>query len=835
MRFRAALLLGLGIAFGQDTAAFGGRLGNTLNPSAADYAAAFDPRGLSSFRQTPSRTPSGFLHAWPRAPSEGLGIDGLGRILGSLEFGVLETDDDERAERFLQYSDWDAGPLLNALSLDWLNTGASRYLKLSALGAGRDDQAWRAELGEYGRFRLGGFYNETPHVFTTNAVSPYQGIGGSLLKLQPGIAPRPFAPPAGDNSALAGALAGAAARTLALSREQSGVAFEWLLGRSGRIFARYGHEAREGSRPFGGTFGAEFYNPLGGAVETVEPVDFATHDVTAGTYLSLGGTQINLVYAGSWFYNDQNALVFDNPFVLAPEPPGGGIAARRALQGRSALAPDNDSQQVKLDFARRLPFDLQLTGSGSWTRMRQNDALLPQTITDNAPALPDPIDWSLYRTTDALSRARADAEIEQLRGHLQLDARAGRRLRLNASVTRFDEDNDTAYTAINPLTGEYGYVIEDGAYPLGLGLYAPGGTSRVRYRSTPFARSELDWRFGAIWRALDRTNVQLAFSREEIERDHRERDRTLEDRISLNASDRHFSRATLRLTAELAERDGDAYVQEPLEEFFTSSLPGFPAGGFGARPVALADLRKFDLADRDQRKIDGQVNILARNDLDLAVSGQWLDNDYGARFGRLDDQLASIGAELNYQPAPAFNAYLFVQHQRYEQRQRGATYSGGADPAAGGASFPAGAFWSEETDGRSQAIGAGLKLSHRVFSLRSDFSHLSSTDDLSYRYASPSALAASIGGMADAAQAGAAFPSVRFDRNIWETDLEWTVNPRVSLRFYHRYEQARTRDWRYDGLAPLVNNTLFLAAIPQDYSVNVFGVFLRVNAASAEN
>jgi hypothetical protein len=69
-------------------------------------------------------------------------------------------------------------------------------------------------------------------------------------------------------------------------------------------------------------------------------------------------------------------------------------------------------------------------------------------------------------------------------------------------------------------------------------------------------------------------------------------------------------------------------------------------------------------------------------------------------------------------------------------------------------------------------------------------------------------------------------------QNTLEASLLVPINKMVSTRFYYRYEDGKVRDWHYDGVAanPVpANGAVYLDAGPQDYRVNVFGLFLRLN------
>jgi len=792
--------------------------GNALNPDGEWAHRTVDPRGLSSFKQAPSRTPGGLLYEHPPVPRDFKSLtDGLD-YYGHIELGLLTDDGKERSAQFREFSDWDTGVLLNSFNVGLLHRETGHFAELAGIGVGRDDQYYALEAGRHGRFRLSGFFNETPHVFATNAVSFFDGIGTDHLVLPAALTP-------GNNSlaALSAAIETAGRHIIDLSREKGGFSLRLTPLDRLQLHAGYTQESRNGTRPFGGGFSAVFYGAgdIGGVVETAEPIDYVTHDFSGGLNLATLRYQLNLNYAASLFRNDKRYLTWENPFQNFP------TDAVLIERGRFALYPDNDYHHVKIDGAHTLPLNGRITASLSWTKMSQDEALLPPTI--NSGVSVTGIDLDDWNTAAALKQRKADAEISTWRYQLGVQLTPWKRLSLRARLRYSDEDNDTRYTAFNPVTGETGYIIEDGSHFFRgeTGVFEPGVPgSRFHYRSIPFAQQELQLDLGFDYRIAKKTTLTVSYEREEIERDHRERDETDEDRWSVRLSNRSLPWATLRLSYEYADRGGSAYDYNPYEPFYTSSLPGYASDSAnGSRPHTLADLRKFDLSDRKQHLFKGRVNFLIRDDMDVVVSGQWSDEDYKSDFGLRDGETKSVNAEWSWQPSMRGGMYAYYSFHRNETHMANANdLRIGTDPAAGGDVFPASAFWSEFSAGRSHVLGLGVNYAWDRVALSSDYAYVYSRDEFDYRFTSEDAYEDR---NIRAADAGDGFPDLKYGEQVATTELTWTVNRKLDLRFYHRYEWSKTRNWHFEGLQPLIGRNLFLAAVPEDYTVNLLGVFLR--------
>lgn len=790
-------------------------LGNTLNPTGTDTTQTLDERGLATFKKTFSRSPTGLLYEPPFNPPRFGKIDDW-HYRGSIEGGFLIDDDSAKPENFIEYSDWSEGPLLNYFNFSSWQENKGYFLDLSGGGVGRDDQYYLAQGGRYGLFKLTGFFNEIPHVFETRGLTLFQGVGSQQLLLPAGLVP-------GNNTAeeIHSALEAASRRSLDLSRKKGGLGFEVTPTPHFRIHGRYTQEANKGTRPFGGTFLAPFYTggTAGGVVETVEPINYLTHDLLTGFNYGARRYQLNFTYRASFFRNQKKTLSWENPFKNLP---GERFVVER---GRFALYPDNDFHNVKLDFSYRLPLRGLFTSTAAWSRMHQDDDLIPPTV--NSGQADSGIDLNNWNTTAALSQKTAQAEINTWLFQVGLRLVPFDPLTLRADFRYYDEDNDTDYTAFNPLTGEIGYIVEDGADPNRGFVFQPNQPARpFHFRNIPFAQRKKNWSFNADYRLIPKTTLGLGYQREVIERDYREREETRENRLIARVSNRSIPWATFRFSYEFSDRTGSPYRFDPYTAFFTNSLPEFNSLlPQGTTPFTLADLRKFDLSDREQHLFRGLVNVLLGETMDFSLSFTRVDNDFDARFGLLHDENNAINLEWNYQPSPKLNTYVFGSYQTRTNAIANINDAGfSTDPNAGGTTFPLSAAWRENMDETNTALGVGFFYQFDRFTLDGNYSFNWSRSEIDYEAASNLALANPELSL-DAI--GNSFPDIKYTRHILETNLRWKINKNLALRLLHRYERGTIRDWHFEGLNPLIDNHLFLVATPNDFEVNLVGLLIQ--------
>jgi len=771
--------------------------GSAFNRRGGDLALERDERGLSQLVPERSRTPGGWLYDAPYGIRPALPLDDGWNYRLSTELGAVHGTG--AAPRLRDYGDYRNGFLLNYFSLGLEQAGTPNYLDITGGAVGREDQHYRANFGRRGDFRAGVYFSEIPKLFTDRARTVFQGAGSGSLTLPAGLVP-------GNNTPaqLAAALQTAPLFELGFSRKTAGLDFDATPGTDWRVYARYAQDRKQGTRPFGGASGY----PGVTAVETIEPVDYKTHNVSAGLQWSGEALQANLAYTGSFFRNGIDTLTWEHPLVV-----GDPAVVQR---GRMDLYPDNAFHNVKLDWSAVLPLRGRLTGGLSWGRMTQDDALVAPTVNAGVLSATDLANWN---TTGALSRPSAGARIDTRLAHLGVAFSPVSDLSLQAKLRHYDEDNKTRYAAFNPLTGQSGYLGLDGANNSNIvpGLFG------VPVQAIPYQRRKDNYGVEADYRLLRRTNVTLGYEREDSKAPYRAVAESKEERLRAGLNNRDIPWATVRLSVEHANRTGEGYHYDANRPFYSSTA-------LINAPATLAELRQHDIADRRQDVVNARVNFLVARDMDLGVSGKYVDNDYDAFYGRLGERKSALNLEWNWQPRPGASTYAHYGFERVKNRMAqindsAAGWASG-NPAAGGPAYPLANRWEEESRDDAHVLGLGFRYAFARATIESGYTYMYSPYRTSYGYASSGALA---GGAAAAAGAGDGMPDILFRSQALETSLRVKLGRDTALRFYHRYERARYEDWHYDGL-PLILGTgeaVFLGAGPVNYSTNLFGVFFQ--------
>ena len=361
--------------------------GNELHPTGVSGWWPPDESGISLFVQNP-RSPTGLLYPIPKKVDEPRQTEGGWLYHAFVEMGYLGNTGDVDVGKFNEYGDFDSGLLVSDFSLTAERPTDALYVNALAGSVGRDDQYYRFEAGRHGDFRVRGYFNSIPHQFTSRAKSIWDGLGSGDLTLRGGLAP------GNSTSEQVGALlAQSEDTTLELKREKLGVAITAKLLQAMEVYANLSTEWRDGSRAFGGTF---FYPNFGQSMETIEPLDYLTHDIALGIRFRAANYQFNLAYTGSFFRNDIETLTFENPGLSEFD------IGFKPERGRFALSPDNDYHRLGGDFATILPWwQGRLTASAGYSEMRQDEDLLPHVVDDGLGA--NGFDLTPWSTTAGLS------------------------------------------------------------------------------------------------------------------------------------------------------------------------------------------------------------------------------------------------------------------------------------------------------------------------------------------------------------------------------------------------------------------------------------------------
>jgi hypothetical protein len=681
--------------------------GNALNPAPINPATAgrwMDEEGLGT-RIPAARTPTGQFYNIPLDPGEEVETrKGDWRTSSFFELGGLRVGGDHRSAGFLNYKDLRTGPYVNNFAVLGEKPGEARFFEAVGGALGMQDQFYRVQFGRYNDWKVSAFYDGTPQVFTTTYRSLWSGLGTGNLTLN-ALAPGGTTNAATTQTNIQNALATTSYSELEVIRRKAGVRLDMGLSDSWKLYASFTEDRREGARPFGTVFGG---GGGGGNIETAESIDYATHEFLAGLQFSDSRSSFNLRASASFFRNDMDTMTVQSPLFITLNGTT-GLTPGLFTQARYDLVPNNEHYNVKGEYARALPdfFRGNFTAAVALGSMRQNDSLIAPTelaLTGGTVTAGGASLANAWNTTDALSRQSARARIDTRLADLGLSFKPASGLDVRAKVRYYETSNSMQYQSCNPLTGQWGRLLNDGS---GLSLVTastiagdnPAGTSanafnalrcdlaaaqalnlvpssgNVPIRSVPYEYQQVNESVAADYRLGKASSVNAAIERETFHREFRERDETWEDKIKLAYVNRGAIEGMIRLSYEHTRRRGSEYNANPYEPFLSAS--------FGPTPVAntvavqswfhsIDGFRSFDISDRDQNILNGRVNYSFRPNLDAAMTLQLKDAEFPGQYGRTGHQKSnSVTFDLNYQSGSTAVLYGFYSYQAAAMEQRG--------------------------------------------------------------------------------------------------------------------------------------------------------------------
>ncbi|MBI4264372.1 MAG: MtrB/PioB family decaheme-associated outer membrane protein [Acidobacteria bacterium] len=472
-----------------------------------------------------------------------------------------------------------------------------------ATHVGYRDQQYEAAFNQFGKVKAWFEWNQIPIFYSTDTRTPYTAASAGVLRIDD----------AAQRAASLAAVAPLAAPFDLRARRDTGrfgvsvtptPALDLTLNVS--------TAAREGQMPWAGTFG--FSN----AVELPAPIDHRTTDLNAAAEWGSDRGSVRLQYDGSWFDNQVQTLVWDNPLRISDSPTAG------SSQGRMALWPNSTLHAVGVTGTLRLPARSRATAYVSVGSWNQDEALLPFTV--NAAISPIPLD-----------RATAQAEAQITATNLSFTSRPADRLWFTARFRRYDFDNQTPEFRVTSRV----------AYDQSLQTSLLGGTHAFGYIRNWFdADASYDLTRSAA--------VRVGYGLEDVERTFRLFEETTEHifRASIDSTGNQY--VTVRGVYERGTRTGTGLDEEVLDEIGEQ-----------------ISLRQFDISDRHRDRFSAIVQVTPVAQLGVnGTVGLGKDHRPDAHFGLLEAQTRFYSLGVDVVPRDEVSAGVTWGFDKYTSLQR---------------------------------------------------------------------------------------------------------------------------------------------------------------------
>lgn len=602
------------------------------------------------------------------------------RTSGDVKIGVQGLDKKGAdSSKFNEYRDIKDGLYLYELNAA-IDTPGGYYLNLKGIDIGRLDQDIIIKGGGNGTWELKGEWNETPHLLSNKAKTPYNYEGNGLYTTaaNAGVTSMTTASTAQDTLVSNFLNSNIHSTDLKTQRKEGSLEMSYTPTSYLGFRLGYSDEGKEGNILTGAPLGDR--PPRTMNVQLTEPVKYSTRNFTAEGEYKGEILQANLKYLLSEFKNDVDSLTWQSMFYGEDSASGtqdynNDIGRTASTYGRMALPPDNRYQNVTLSFGLDLPLDSRLMANAAWGTMEQNDDLLPysySTLTSN------------WNATSKLPAAKADAKLGTVNYSVDYIVNPVKELNLKAFYRTDELTNSTPQK-------EWYYITSDTASNTSSGT--AGNNQR---KNLPYAYKKSNIGIDAAY-SFYMATFGIGYEKEDIDRSYREAD-TSENiwRVSLSS---HLAKwLSLRLKYLNGQRDNGTYNGEITDESYhfsnaADSGNDRPYAAFGNHP----DLRKFDVSDKKRSQWDVSASLSPTDTLGISLAYTLSANDYdsgvssvtplagvsvantaaqaastaGSQLGLLKDEMSSYSIDANYRPSKEFYFNIFVNGENFKTEQRG--------------------------------------------------------------------------------------------------------------------------------------------------------------------
>jgi MtrB/PioB family decaheme-associated outer membrane protein len=502
--------------------------------------------------------------------------------------------------KFYEYRDLQAGPFGNI----WLATGSSDGLYQIDFGAkniGYNDQSYYLDASKAGEHYLSLGWDETPHLYSTSALTIFSGVGTNALT-----------PTCGSNLT-AGSLAGQGAlinpcltpTDIGIRRDTASAAYRWTPTDAWDVKADFSHLTRKGTQVDGvidlGTTGSS-----GNAIQVPKPVDDTTQNYGlngeyAGT--SPWGQKITykLGYSGSQYTDNYSAYTVATPFT-------GGFPIARV-----STWPSNQANGFNGTVAADLPWKSRYVGTTSYTMMTQNAAFIPMTANPAAAAY-------------ILPAASLDGDINTLLSNNVVTTKITPELTSKLSYRYYNFKNNT------PSLHFPNWVIGDGT-----AIQATALNSLVISYVKQNAGEELNWRPSREW------NLGAAYGYERYSYNGADADVTYENSGKVYADWKPTSWLGFRSSGYFSDRRYQTY---DYLNFVGNNLTTAANNRYSAA------YRQLMLDNRQTWKANFSADIIVLPGLTVTPNTKYQDDNYGVdptnQLGLQDNRSWNGGVDITY-------------------------------------------------------------------------------------------------------------------------------------------------------------------------------------------
>jgi MtrB/PioB family decaheme-associated outer membrane protein len=742
--------------------------------------------------------------------------------------------------KYYEYSSIKPGPFSNL----WLGTGTSDGLykfDLWADNIGYSDQRYEFGGSKAGQVYVNGVYDQTPHVYSENALTLYSGLGTSALTLPPGLSNTlfnaagcvrvPGQQPTGCTSGNPTAAQVAAIGTiinnnvyiteLGIRRDTAGGTIRWTPTDAWDINVDYSWMHRHGTQAEGVVFSP---GTSGVVAQVPKPVDDTTQNF--GINGEYKGTSpwgkaftFKLAYGGSIFQEDQGEFyTVANPFCATGSGPGecarnGSPSSPTALM---TLWPDNQAHGFSSTVGADLPMMSRYMGTVTYTMMRQNEPFIP-TI---SPVIFTNAGNTVLGAPPALPASSLNGSINTLLSNNVLTTQITPELKSKLSYRYYNYDNQTPELTFADWT-----LTDVKSANITTANYAPVNSLSIAYTKQN-AAADLVWSPNRQW------NVGAGYGFERYDWTRADVNATNENSGRVFADYAPWSWLTSRVSWIFADRRYDTYDYRGNVGNFQWADPICQPPATGCSTQYSTAMRQFYLDNRQRNIVKFSTAFDFMHGMTITPTFAYQSDDYqlsANQQGLNSSRSLKAGVELAYAMNPSTTILLAYM---YEQDQQNLSFT----TATGDAAVTAANTWSTPIKDKVNTLMAAVNWTAIPEKLDFRFSYTVSLSNDSQPLTSNA-------GAIPSAATGGQIPDVTGQWSRFEAlakynfDKGWTksmgFNGEAYAKLRYVWERNSVNNFDQDIMQaymnPLISNTGFMTWMAFDnpnYNVHLLGASL---------
>jgi MtrB/PioB family decaheme-associated outer membrane protein len=727
----------------------------------------------------------------------------------NLPFPSVVLTNQKSLAKYYEYSSIKPGPFSDfAVSMG--SRDGLYQIDTGGKNVGYSDQNYYLDFSKAGQHYFDFVWDQTPHIYSTSAQTPYLGVGTNALTLPAGCASRT------NTTAVVVANCLQPTTDVGIHRDTAAIEYRWTPTDAWDIKADISHMQRSGTQVDGIVGLTPGASPTASPIQVIKPVSDTTQNFGVnGEYLGTSWWNqkytFKVGYRGSTYNDDFSSYTVQSPYCT------GNTCATAAQSpfARLSLPPSNQMNSGNATLAADLPFKSRYVGTVSFTDMTQNAAFIPMTDNPNASVAVA----SILPTLNGVRQTSLNGDIQTLLSNNVVTTNITPDLTSKATYRYYNFQNNTPELLLGPPGSTTAWV----SYDQNVATERAIQTLSIGYIKQN-AGEELTWRPTRDW------HIGVAYGYERYDYTRVDATSTDENSAKAFADWKPTNWVTLRSSGYYSDRTANNYnyVANVGSFQFPGSTPA--QNSFYYNPSYM----QMMIDGRQRTKANFAVDIVVLRGLTITPNFKYQDDHYGlnpvSQEGLTDSSSWNGGVDVTYVLNPDTSFMVGYLREFYNQQLYGLSATSNTAVLGTGGVFSANTSDHSTVDTitaavRYAAIPNKLDLDLRyTMSLAVDAQRLllGNNTNPTCPATMPAGSNCQFPNVLTNFQRLEATATYRFDKDLVK---QAGLSGQVIAKLRYAWERNAVTNWQNDPLAPyspiVTTNGIWLASDNPNYNVHM--------------